>query len=398
MNDHDSARSMKVATGRSSANRPGPRLVVLGVLMACFAWALIVPISLTEPPTTFPGAAFLVGLAGFGAALMLVLWTAVSPRPSPAAAWRKAALLLVFSMALWAPTHIWAERDEHAWAWLAGFAIAACALMSWQTGAVMAVILGAAASIGGIVFDGAIAAKVLTVLGCAVVVWAMCQALVWLLRLLWRAQEVREAQTALAIAEERLRVSRELHDVLGHRLGIIALKAELAADLTARDPGRAATECEGIRGIATETLVDVRRAVHGRTVADLGTQLQAAELVLHSAGIEASVDADQDLLPRMPQTLSHLLAAVVREAVTNVLRHSDARHVSITIAAAGQGPTLVIVNDGVHGSGRNETSGGSGLATLSDSCAAVGARLTVDRSTENRFELRVECSHDLARS
>lgn len=380
------------------ATRAGPRLVVLGVLMACFAWAVIVPLSLTAPPTAFLGAAFLVGLAGFGAALMLVLGTVVNPRPSPTTAWRDAAVLLVVAMALWAPTHLWAEPGEHPWAWLAGFAIAACALMSWQTGAVMAVVLGAAAALGGSVFDGAVAATVLTLLGCAVVVWAMCQALVWLLRLLWTAQEAREAQTALAIAEERLRVSRELHDVLGHRLGVIALKAELAADFTGRDPGRAATECDAIRGLATETLVEVRRAVHGQTVADLGTQLQAADLVLRSAGIEASVDADQELLRRMPQTLSHLLAAVVREAVTNVLRHSDARQVSITVAATREVPTLVIVNDGVRASGRNEASGGSGLATLSDRCAALGARLSVDRSAGNRFELRVECSHDLAPS
>lgn len=381
-----------------SATRAGPRLVVLGVLMACFAWAVIVPLSLTAPPTAFLGAVFLVGLAGFGAALMLVLRTVVNPKPSPTTAWREAAVLLVVSMVLWAPTHLWAERSEHPWAWLAGFAIAACALMSWQTGAVMAVVLGAAASIGGIAFDGAVTANVLTLLGCAVVVWAMCQALVWLLRLLWTAQEAREAQTSLAIAEERLRASRELHDVLGHRLGVIALKAELAADLTGCDPGRAATECDAIRGLATETLVDVRRAVHGQTVADLATQLQAADLVLRSAGIEASVDADQEMLRRMPQTLSHLLAAVVREAVTNVLRHSDARQVSITVADTAEVPTLVIVNDGVREPGRNEASGGTGLATLSDRCSAAGARLSVDRSAGNCFELRVECSRDLARS
>lgn len=382
----------------SAPHRAGPRLVVLGVLMACFAWAVIVPISLTAPPSTVLGAAFLVGMAGFGAALMLVLWTAVNPRPSPATTWGITALLLAVSLVLWAPAHLWAERGEQPWAWLAGFAIAACALVSWQSGVVMALVLAAAAWIGGIVFDGGIVAGVLTLLGCAVVVWAMCQALVWLLRLLWTAQDVREAQTALAIAEERLRAGRELHDVLGHRLGIIALKAELAAGLTARDPGRATTECEAICGLASETLVDVRRAVHGQTVADLGAQLQAADLVLHSAGIEASVEADPDLLPRLSQELSHLLAAVIREAVTNLLRHSRARQVSITVAATGRAPTLVIVNDGVREPERNETSGGTGLAALSDRCAAVGAYLSVDRSTEDRFELRVECPHDAGRS
>lgn len=378
----------------SAPHRTGPRLVVLGVLMACFAWAVIVPISLTAPPSTGLGAAFLVGMAGFGAALMLVLWIAVSPRPSAATTWATTAMLLAVSLVLWAPAHLWAERGEQPWAWLAGFAIAACALVSWPSGVVMALVLAAAAWIGGIVFDGGVVASVLTLLGSAVVVWAMCQALVWLLRLLWTAQDVREGQTALAIAEERLRVSRELHDVLGHRLGIIALKAELAADLTARDAGHAAAECEAIRGLASETLVEVRRAVHGQTVADLAAQLQAADLVLHSAGIEARVEADPDLLARLPQNLSHLLAALVREAVTNLLRHSQARQVSITVVATGRDLTLVIVNDGVGGPERNETSGGTGLATLSDRCVAAGARLSVDRSTEDRFELRVVCPHD----
>lgn len=381
-----------------SAHRPGPRLVVLGVLMACFAWAVIVPISLTAPPTVFLGAAFLAGMAGFGAVLVLVLWTAVSPRPSPATAWAMIAMLLVVSLALWAPTHLWAERGEQPWAWLAGFAIAACALVSRPSGVVMAVVLGAAAWIGGIAFDGEIAAAVLTLLGSAVVVWAMCQALVWLLRLLWTAQAGKEAQTALAIAEERLRAGRELHDVLGHRLGIIALKAELAADLTLRDPGHAAAECEAIRGLASETLVEVRRAVHGQTVADLGAQLKAADLVLHSTGIEASVEADPDVLARLSQELSHLLAAVVREAVTNLLRHSQARRVSIMVEATGRGPTLVIVNDGVRGPEWNEASGGTGLAALSDRCAAAGAQLSVDRRTEDRFELRVDCPRDAVRS
>ncbi|MEV0595360.1 ATP-binding protein [Nonomuraea cavernae] len=368
---------------------------MLGVLMACFAWALIIPMSLTTPPSMLLAAVFVTGLAIFGAAMMLVLWVAVSPSLALGAAWWRTALLLTVSLALWAPTYGWAERGEQPWAWLAGFAIAACALITWQTGIVAAVVLGTAASIGGIVFDTAIAASVLTALGCALVVMAMCQAFVWLLRLLWAAQAGRAAQAELAVAEERLRVSRDLHDVLGHRLGIIALKAELAADLTRRDPAQAAKESEGIRKLANDTLVEVRRAIHGETTADLATQLQAADLVLRSAGIEASIDADREVLPRIPQALSRLLAAVVREAVTNVLRHSDARHVSITIADTEPFISLIVVNDGVREAARSEVSGGTGLATLSARCTAMGAHLIVDRQADkNRFEVKVECRHD----
>lgn len=366
----------------------------MSVFIASFAWAVIIPISLTAPPGALFTAAFLAGLSLFGGALMLVLWSAVSPKRDHVTAWRRAGLLLAITLTLWVPTHMWSERGEQPWAWLAGFAVSACALMSWRQGAAMAVVLGTVAAIGGIVFHGSVLTDLLTLLGCAAVVLGMCHMLVWLLRLLWTAQTVRETQTELALAEERLRVSRELHDVLGHRLGIIALKAELAADLTTRDARGAETECEGIRRLAAETLVEVRRAVHGETGADLATQLRSAELVLSSAGIDARIEADPEALARLGQEQSRLLAAVVREALTNVLRHSDARDVSIALTATGRVLDLVIVNDGVRRSRRSETSGGTGLSALSDRCAAAGAQLTVERDTEHLFRLRVACPTD----
>jgi len=382
------------ARTRPEAPLDPARFVVLGVLMACFAWALIIPISLTAPPTALLETGLYAGLALCGGALMLVLWTAVHSRRDRGAAWWRAALLLAVVSVLWAPLHVWSEPDEHPWAWLAGFAIAACALVSWQQGLTSAIVLGAAAATAGAVFDDEIPTSILTLLGCAIVVWAMCQALVWLLRLLRAVQAGEEAQTGLAVAEERLRASRELHDLLGHRLGIIALKAELAADLATRDPLGAVTECDGIRRLATETLLDARRAVHGATVTDLATQLRAAELVLHSAGVEAQIDVDPGACARLSQAQSHLLASAVREAVTNALRHSDARVVSITASAAGPVIELIVVNDGVRERRRNETSGGAGLPALSDRCAAVEARLTIDRSIDHSFELRVTCPLD----
>lgn len=383
------------AVGRSrSPRRLSPRLTVLGLLMASFAWALIIPLSLTEPPSAPLSALLFVSLCVFGIALVLALWVAVSLAPSFGTRLSSVALLSAVSLALWLPAYSWAESGEEPWAWLAGFAIAASALVTWRAGVVAAVVLGVAAVIGGAVFDDAIAANVLTTFGCALAVWLMCQVLVWLLRLLWAAQSGRAAEAELAIAEERLRVSRELHDVLGHRLSIIALKAELAADLAVRNPDRSAAESDGIRALAVETLAEARRAVHGETVADFSTQLDAAELVLSSAGIETTIDADEEVVARMPEAFSRLLAIVVREAVTNVLRHSDARQVSITLADATSSVRLVIVNDGVRNSPRSEASSGTGLASLSARCAAVGAQLVADRDTEGRFELGIEYSPD----
>jgi two-component system, NarL family, sensor histidine kinase DesK len=178
-----------------------------------------------------------------------------------------------------------------------------------------------------------------------------------------------------------------LLDVLGHQLGIIALKAELAADLAATDPARSRAESEEIRAIAAATLADARRAVHGETVADLATQVASAELVLRSAGIETTVDVDTTLAPA---SASRLLAAVVREAVTNILRHSDARTVSIAFHGNGPGPTLAIVNDGTGSTAAGVPSSGTGLASLAARCAAEGARLVAGPIADGRFEVRVE--------
>jgi two-component system sensor histidine kinase DesK len=186
-------------------------------------------------------------------------------------------------------------------------------------------------------------------------------------------------------------VSRELHDVLGHRLGIIALKAELAEGLAATQPQRAAAESAEIRSIASTTLAEARRAVHGHTVADLTSQLSSAELVLRSAGIATTVDVDP---ARLPPAASQLLATVVREAVTNLLRHADARTVSITYDSPST--TLVIANDGWGGLPRRradvrDRSRGPGRAVRE-----AGARLSHGPTGDGRFEVRVVLSPDVA--
>jgi two-component system sensor histidine kinase DesK len=358
-----------------------PRLVVLGVLISSFVWALVFPLRLTRPPSAAFATAYGVGLALFAVAMALVLRAAVSPdQPVRARLWSIIALVGV-SLALWLPAYAWAEPGKTPWAWLAGFAVGAVVLAQPAAGAGVAAGLGVMAVLGALAFDGSAVVNLALVLGLALVLWLAGLVLVWLLRLLSAAEAGREAEAGLAIAQERLRVSRELHDVLGHRLGIIALKAELAADLAATDPARSAAENEEIRAIAATTLAEARRAVHGETVADLATQVASAELVLSSAGIATTVDVDA---AQLPAATSRLLAAVVREAVTNILRHSAARTVSI-----GFDGTLVIVNDGADRPGDGSSSG-TGLAALAARCASTGARLVARAIDGGRFEVRVE--------
>jgi two-component system, NarL family, sensor histidine kinase DesK len=368
-----------------------PRLVVLGALLVSFGWALVFPLRLSVPPSGLLGATYVVGLALFGGALALVLRSAVSPEQSQRTRISLVGVLAVVTLGLWLPAYAWAVPGQEPWAWVAGFTIGACALAVPRAGVVVAIGLGAMAAAGAVVFDGSVVQNLAFALGSAAVVWLTGLVLVWLLGLVWAAEAGREAEADLVLAQERLRASRELHDVLGHRLSIIALKAELAADLAATDPVRSAAESGEIREIAASTLAEARRAVHGETVADLATQIASTELVLGSAGIETTVDVDS---AQVPASASALLAAVVREAVTNILRHSDARKVSIAFNGTGSCSKLVIVNDGAGrpkaGTVPDGSSSGTGLAALAARCATAGGRLVAGPANVGRFEVRVE--------
>jgi two-component system, NarL family, sensor histidine kinase DesK len=367
-----------------------PRLIVLGALLVSYGWALVFPLRLSRPPSGLLGTTYVVGLALFGGALALVLRSAVSPEQSQRTRIALVGVLVIVTLGLWLPAYAWAVPGQEPWAWMA-FAIGACVLAVPWAGVIAAVGLGAMAAAGAVVFDGSVVQNLGFALGSAAVVWLTGLVLVWLLGLVWAAEAGREAEADLVVAQERLRVSRELHDVLGHRLGIIALKAELAGDLAATDPARAAAESGEIREIAAATLAEARQAVHGETVADLATQIASAELVLGSAGIETTIDVDS---AQVSASASRLLAAVVREAVTNILRHSDARKVSITFDGTERCSTLVIVNDGARrpkgGTAPGGPSSGTGLAVLAARCATAGGRLVSGPANDGRFEVRVE--------
>ncbi|MFE6234115.1 sensor histidine kinase [Cellulosimicrobium sp. NPDC057862] len=366
-----------------------PRWIVLAFLLASFVWAPVIAVSFTEPPTPLLAAVFLGGLALLGSALLLVLLDVVTPTSNPAARRWKVTVLVVLTMGLWAPMFSWAEPGEQPWAWLSGFVVAACGLVGWRSGVVATGVLGGAAVAGALLFDRAVLPNVVTTLGVALGVWAMCQALVWLHRLWWSAQDGREAQARLAVAEERLRVGRELHDVLGRRLAVIALKAERAADLAAQDPDGAAGESRSIRELAAGALREARRTIHGEAVTDLPAQLRSADLVLRSAGVTTTVDADPRTLSTLPPPLAGLFATVVREAVTNVLRHSDARLASIRVVARGPVTALSVENDGVRSAARSDSTGGTGLAGLAARCGALGADLVSGPEQGGRFVVRV---------
>ena len=347
------------------------RLVVLAVLVTNVGWVVALPLLLIRPPTA--AAAVLLGvlLALLVPAYVLLFRAAVTPWVPPRTRNGLLAALVAATLALAPVCARWAEPAQEPWAWLVGFAIGTAPLvLRWRAAAVLGAGLTAAAVLAAVLAGQSVAQTLVITLGLAVVVIAMGQVAVWLLRLLVAAEAGREAEAGLAVSSERLRFARDLHDVLGHRLGLIALQAEVAGS-------------EEIRDLATTTLREVRAAVHGYGTVDLTEQLQTAQLVLGSAGIEAQVTVNPvDLDP----AASQLVAATVREAVTNLLRHSDARQVSIALAETAGTVTLVIMNDGVSPAAGSP---GLGLAGLAERAAQAGAQLRAG-VVGHRFEVRLE--------
>ncbi|RFU42195.1 sensor histidine kinase [Actinomadura logoneensis] len=190
-------------------------------------------------------------------------------------------------------------------------------------------------------------------------------------------QQLREARaetTRLAAANERLRIARDLHDLLGHSLSLIVLKSELARRMAARDLDRAFAEVNDIETVAREALRDVRATISGYRRRDLTGELDGARAVLTAAGIEPVVRTAGTPLP---DEADGLFGWAVREAVTNVVRHSRARRCEIVVRREPDAAVLSVTDDGTAA---QESAGsftpGNGLTGLAERLATAGGEVT----------------------
>jgi two-component system sensor histidine kinase DesK len=227
------------------------------------------------------------------------------------------------------------------------------------------------ALLAGIAGDALISAGAGLVLGSTLLFTGRVS--MWVLGIVTELDGARQAQAELAVANERLRFSRDVHDVLGRQLSTIAVQAELAATLTARGDERAADRMLAVRGVAHEALREARELARGYRSTDFVKELDGARSLLRSAGIEvrSSVDA-------MPRAWHEAAAWVVRESVTNVLRHSSASVVEIAYADH----ELRVGNDGAHAGGSAD---GSGLRGLRERLLPLGASVRAGPDGEDRW-------------
>lgn len=222
-----------------------------------------------------------------------------------------------------------------------------------------------------------------------------CRISAWTLSLGWEIDRSRAVSAQLAIAEERLRFARDLHDTLGHNLSLVAVRSELAAALVARGDATAADQMLDVRRIAHDSLREMRAVVSGYRATDLASELAGAQSVLRSAGVNCRVIGDGATLPPATQAA---LGWVVREGTTNVIQHSNATAckieldlslpdviflrmendgVQLTKPGAARGRAGTGTDGGAGGRADGATGGGTGIAGLRERLGSLGGTLTV---------------------
>ncbi|MFG2048898.1 sensor histidine kinase [Micromonospora sp. NPDC048935] len=348
---------------------------LLSLVTGVWASVLLPAVGLTREPAPGRVALGAVGILAFVTAQTVVLYAAVTPWLDPR--WRRRAQVslaatAVLTVPLVGPVD---AGGWPTWAWLGAALIGmAPLLLRLRAALVMAAGVLLVAVAVAVWTGGSIARHLAVTGGIGASVAAVNGLQIWFWGLLVDARQGQAAQVRLAAAEERLRFARDVHDVLGHHLTVIALKAELAARLAPVDPERAGREAAEAQRLAVSALTEVRETVHGYRAVDLGEQLAAVAEILRSCGVRCTVSPPP---VDLPQAAAAELAAVLREAGTNVLRHSRAEWCRIHIDRDENGARMTIANDGADDSGPDAHS--HGLRGLADRLAVVGGEVRVRR-------------------
>ena len=207
-----------------------------------------------------------------------------------------------------------------------------------------------------------------------------------------RLQKANEEIEHLAKVAERERIARDLHDVLGHTLSVIILKSELARKLIDHDPERAKAEIGDVEQTSREALADVRNTIRGYRGHSLEAELKQAKATLETAGVAVKCESEE---VRLSPAQESVVALVVREAVTNVVRHAQARNCHLRLMPVNGNCRIEIQDDG-RGGGAVE---GNGLRGMRERIEALGGRLERENSVGTRLSIefpltpKVNASH-----
>jgi two-component system sensor histidine kinase DesK len=256
-------------------------------------------------------------------------------------------------------------------------------LLPAEAAGVVTIVTAAAVGVG-LAAAGAdsstVAAYILTILGLG----ATMAALGSTVRANRELRAARRELANMAVAEERLRIARDLHDLLGHTLSLIALKSELATKLVESEPRRAQAEMGDVQRVTRQALTEMRDAVQGYRRRAFADELAGARATLSAAGIDCQVE---DSATELPAEVEDLLAWALREATTNVVRHSGARACTITLSTDTNAVALQVDNDGMAPD--TGSSNGTGLAGLAERARRLDGTVEAGARPEGGFRLRL---------
>jgi two-component system sensor histidine kinase DesK len=223
------------------------------------------------------------------------------------------------------------------------------------------------------------------------------KSVLWSITTSWELTAARKEIARLAVTTERLRIARDLHDLLGHNLSLIALKSELARRLVGVSPERAVIEIGDVEQVARTTLQEVREAVANYRQPTLLNELQGAQEILTAAGITYSYEDAKNNGDTLPTSVEAVLAWTVREGVTNVIKHSRAHSCTIRMAHTKQLASVEVIDDGIAipqpqdkgATNVNNNGGGNGLKGLAERVATLGGQFDAKSRIDGGFRLAV---------
>ena len=301
---------------------------------------------------------------------------------APREVWLHVALIAILVATVLSLT-VWYSVD---WLWFIMYAnMAAAVKLPIRIAAPTIIILTlVAVAVGRTVADREVANRIASpVAAVAVVMIGISQLVVTIRKLRAAQQEI----ARLAVAEERLRFARDVHDLLGHSLSTIAIKTALARRLLPGEPERAMHELDDVQTVTQDALREVREAVTGYRQPMLATELANAREILAAAGIACQCEAPPGPLP---PPIESVVAWTVREGVTNVVRHSRAHRVTMHFHIVDDVIRVDIIDDGDGAACLPPlTANGSGLRGLRERAAAIGGSVDARPCPAGGFALRV---------
>ncbi|MFI5836124.1 sensor histidine kinase [Micromonospora sp. NPDC051300] len=365
----------------AAARRRGIALVAAHTL---WFWLLVPPAAAIAGGEVRPAATAAVGLTGFAVLYLTMVAVPVLSLPVPPLPRRLA--LAVFALLGVALAAAYAGGPG-GWLILLVYVAAAGAVtvdrpawgFGWVGGAVAAVaVIGAT--------RGAPAAETAQTALITMLAGAMTLAFARMAQLVGELRRTQRELARAAVRQERLRFARDLHDLLGHTLSLVVVKAEVVRRLVPADPDRAAAEAADIERIGRTALAEVREAVTGYRDHSFGRELANARAALADAGIAVTVRRDGDPLDA---TVDDTFGWVLREAVTNVLRHSRATRCEIDVRVDADGAVLTVRDDGVGG----RPGHGNGLRGLAERLGRERGTLDVAPDPDGGLRLTARVRH-----